>query len=150
MIWLFWRDDTLHLATPDGLLSRSFSWRPRPSVLRHSSLAGRLAVLAQALATYAAFCHWRDGPHGHVRDAEVVSAVLLGLAALAGAFAVQGLLADRLLGAARTLWRLWRTQACAPPLLLALGCVIRLFLASTATISFGNRVDARVLLLSGR
>ena len=54
MIWLFWRDDTLHLATPDGLLALVLLAATAGHVLRHSSLAGRLAVLAAVLSSYSA------------------------------------------------------------------------------------------------
>lgn len=148
MIWLFWRDDTLHLATQDGLLALVLLAATAGHVLRHSSLAGRLAVLAQALATYAAFVIGEMDRMDMSRDAEVVSAVLLGLAALAGAFAVWGLLADRLLrGGTDGVAALADTGLRTAPLLLALGCVIGLFLGLDSYDFLGNRVDARVLLL---
>jgi uncharacterized membrane protein len=148
MVWLFWRDDTLHLATPDGLLALVLLAATAGHVLRHTSLAGRVAVLAQALATYAAFIIGEMDRMDMSRDADVISAVLLGLAALGGAFAIWGLLAHRLLhSGAEGTQALAGTGLRTAPALLALGCVVGLFLGLESSDFLDNRVDGRVLLL---
>ncbi|SDT95607.1 DUF2157 domain-containing protein [Stappia sp. ES.058] len=148
VVWLFWRDDPLQLASIDGVLALVLLTATGAHVLRHTSLAGRLAALAQALATYAGFVIGEMDRMDMSRDAEVVSAVLLGLAALSGAFAIWGLLADRFLrGRADGVAELAGTALRTAPVLLALGCVIGLFLGLDSYDFLGNRVDARVFLL---
>ncbi|WP_029059965.1 DUF2157 domain-containing protein [Stappia stellulata] len=148
MVWLFWRDDTLRLATPDGLLALGLLAATAGHVLRHSSMAGRLAVLAQALATYAAFIIGEMERMDMSRDAAVTSAMLLGLAALGGAFAIWGLLAHRgLPEGAEGVKALAGTGLRIAPALLALVCVVGLFLGLESFDILDSRVDARVLLL---